>query len=239
MNAVKGVRDRRLGDGAVPNSRARSSRAFKRRKAVRVSQTQARFMALWSRSGGLDNEAVYDDLARLYAEPTRHYHTLRHIRRCLRDLDWARNAIPHPDAVELALWCHDVIYVPGAPDNEQRSVEWFRRWADGRIASGDRICDMILATKHTNVPTVPDECFMVDIDLAVLGGARKRFREDGARLRAERPDLDDRAYDSQERMILGSLLARPRIYLTDYFHARCEVRARGNLSWRLGLQTPE
>jgi len=213
LNAVKGVRDRRLGDGAVPHSRARSSRAFKRRKAVRVSQTQARFMALWSRSGGLDNEAVYDDLARLYAEPTRHYHTLRHIRRCLRDLDWARNAIPHPDAVELALWCHDVIYVPGAPDNEQRSVEWFRRWADGRIASGDRICDMILATK--------------------------RFREDGARLRAERPDLDDRAYDSQERMILGSLLARPRIYLTDYFHARCEVRARGNLSWRLGLQTPE
>ena len=36
----------------------------------------------------------------------------------------------------------------------------------------------------------------------------------------ERPDLDDRAYDLQERRILGGLLARPRIFMRDARFAR-------------------
>jgi predicted metal-dependent HD superfamily phosphohydrolase len=199
-----------------------------------MSQTQERFTALWVRSGGLCAQEVYADLARNYAEPARHYHTLRHIRRCLRDLDRVRDAVPHPDDVELALWCHDVIYVPGAFDNEQRSVEWFQRWATERIAASERICGSILATKHAWVPDDADERFAADIDLAMLGGPRDRFREDGQRLRAERPDLDDHAYDRHERTMLAKLLARPRIYHTDIFHTRCEARARDNLLWRLG-----
>lgn len=198
-----------------------------------MSQTRMRFIALWSRSGGLRAEAAYAELAQLYAEPARHYHTLRHIRRCLRDLDEARSAIPHPDVVELALWCHDVIYIPGARDNEQRSADWFRQWADDRIAASERIYELILATRHTRIPAGLDDCFACDIDLAVLGARRDRFREDGVRLRAERPDLDDRAYDMHERTVLGNLLARPRIYHTDFFHDRCEADARSNLMWRL------
>ncbi|EEA04562.1 conserved hypothetical protein [Burkholderia sp. H160] len=204
-----------------------------------MTDMQGRFVELWSRNGGARAEAVYTDLARRYGEPLRHYHTLRHVRRCLRYFDLARHAIPHPDLVELALWCHDVIYVPGARDNEPCSADWLRRTSGGRIAMCEHICEMILATRHTSVPDDLDERFACDIDLAVLGAVRTRFREDGARLRTERPDLDDRAYELQERMILSSLLARPRIYLTDYFHARCEVRARENLSWRLGLAMPE
>lgn len=201
--------------------------------------TQGRFVELWSRNGGARAEAVYADLARCYGEPVRHYHTLGHIRNCLRDFAMSHDAIHRPDAVELALWCHDVVYVPGAPDNEQRSADWFRRWADDRIATCERICNVILATQHTFVPDELDECFACDIDLAVLGVSRRRFRENGALLRAERPDLDDHTYDLQERIILGNLLARPRIFHTDFFHARCEARARGNLTWRLGLRAPQ
>ncbi|MEC5408535.1 hypothetical protein VOM14_23570 [Paraburkholderia sp. MPAMCS5] len=204
-----------------------------------MNRTQARFVALWSRSGGAHAGNVYAELARCYAEPARRYHTLRHVRRCLRDLDLARGSIPDPDAVELALWCHDVIYVPGARDNEQNSAVWFRCRAEGRIAGCERICAMILATTHTGVPAGLDARFACDIDLAVLGAPRGRFREDGELLRAERPELDDRAYDRHERAILGGLLARPRIYQTDFFHARCETRARSNVTWRLGLRMPE
>ncbi|WP_425117606.1 hypothetical protein [Burkholderia anthina] len=178
-------------------------------------------------------------LARCYMEPARHYHTLVHVRRCLRHLDQARDLIPEPDAVELALWFHDVIFVPGAKDNEQRSADWFRRHADGRIRACERICTMILATTHVGIVEEPDTRFVCDIDLAVLGAARSRFREDGRRLRAERPDLDDGAYDLHERTLLCGLLLRPRIYLTEFFYARCERQARRNLNWRLGLAVPE
>lgn len=199
---------------------------------------RARFLALWSRSGGLRAEEVYADLARRYAEATRHYHTLGHIRRCLRDLDWARSAIPDIDAVELALWCHDVIYVPGADDNEQCSANWFRDWASDRIAASERIAGLILDTTHARIPADPAGWFTVDIDLAVLGYARARFRRDAIYLRAERPDLDDGAYDRAERAFLGAILARPRIYHTEPFHTRYEARARHNLAWRLAQSTP-
>ena len=203
-----------------------------------MNRTQARFVALWSCGGGIHAEDVYRMLARCYAEPARHYHTLAHVRRCLHHLDQARDAIPEPDAVELALWFHDVIFVPGAQDNEQRSADWFERQADGRIRTCDRIREMILATTHSGIATEPDTRFVCDIDLAALGASRSRFRVDGRHLRAERPDLDDRAYDRLERTMLRGLLERPRIYLTDFFYTRCEARARSNLSWRLGLPIP-
>ncbi|AXF23554.1 hypothetical protein CUJ89_24395 [Burkholderia pyrrocinia] len=204
-----------------------------------MNLTQARFVALWSCSGGTHAEDVYGMLERCYTEPARHYHTLAHVRRCLRHLDLARGSIPEPDAVELALWFHDVIFVPGAKNNEQSSADWFRRRAGGRIRACDHICAMILATTHLGIAAELDTRFVCDIDLAVLGASLRRFREDGRLLRAERPDLDDRAYDLHERTILRGLLVRPRIYLTDFFYTRCETRARRNLSWRLGLPIPE
>ncbi|WP_224788801.1 hypothetical protein [Pandoraea terrae] len=200
-----------------------------------MSQTQARFLALWSRCGGSDANDVYAELAAHYAEPTRHYHTLHHVRRCMRDLDWARAAIPAPDAVELALWCHDVVYRPGAKDNERCSAEWFERRAAGGIAAAGHIAGMIEATTHLYAPTDLDTCFTVDIDLAVLGNDRVRFLRDEAHLRAERTDLDDIAYDTRERSFLSALLKRPRIYHTDIFRDRFEARARRNLTWRLSL----
>ncbi|CAB3806346.1 hypothetical protein LMG28688_06340 [Paraburkholderia caffeinitolerans] len=201
-----------------------------------MNLTQERFVELWSRNGGQHADTVYADLARRYGEPGRHYHTLRHVRRCLRYFDLACHAIERRDVVELALWCHDVIYVPGDQDNEQCSVDWVQRWAGDRFVMCERICEAILATRHTRAPVEPDSRFACDIDLAALGASRRRFQEDGMRLRAERPDLDDHAYAVQESKILRGLLARPRIYLTDYFHSRCEARARGNIAWRLGGQ---
>jgi predicted metal-dependent HD superfamily phosphohydrolase len=203
-----------------------------------MNQTEARFLALWSRCGGTQAAAVFAELMRHYAEPRRHFHTLHHVRRCMRDLDSARAAIPDADAVELALWCHDVIYIPGAGDNERRSAEWLQRWAGDRIVAAERIAGFILATTHAVAPTDLDACFTVDIDLADLGSDRERFRQDEACLRAERPDLDDVAYDAHERAFLSALLMRPRIYHTDFFHARCEARARANLARRLAQPAP-
>jgi predicted metal-dependent HD superfamily phosphohydrolase len=199
---------------------------------------QDRFVALWTRVGGPRAAAAYADLARCYGEPARHYHTLDHVRRCLHDLDWARSAIPDTDEVELALWCHDVIYVPGAADNEQRSAEWVRHWSGGAIAAAGRVAALILETTHADVPATLAGRFTADIDLAALGCSRARFRENGANLRAERTDLDDAAYDAAERAFLGALLASPRIYHTDLFQARYEAQARANLSWRLAQPAP-
>ena len=174
-----------------------------------MNRLKMRFAALWTRSGGAHAEDVYAALAQCYAEPARHYHTLRHVRRCLRHLDLARGSVPDPDAVELALWCHDVIYVPGARDNERSSADWFRHRAESRIAACDRICAMILATTHVGVETEPDTCFVCDIDLAVLGldacGRRDRtghlfcVRHRLGRSRRAAPPVLPRRWSAQSR----------------------------------------
>lgn len=207
-----------------------------------MTHTEARFLALWTRCGGVRADAVYADLFRHYREPGRHYHTLQHVRRCLADLDWARatlgDALPDPDVVELALWCHDVIYIPGAHDNEARSADWLLHRADGALPAAGHIAAMIHATTHMGAPTDPATQFTVDIDLAVLGCPRYRFVRDGARLRAERSDLDDAGYDRVERRFLSTLLQRDALYHSALFHQRCEAQARANLAWRLAQAVP-
>lgn len=198
-----------------------------------MNRFQARFESLWMRCGGQRARDTYAELSAHYTGPGRYYHTLYHVRRCLRDLDWARARIPDVDAVELALWCHDVIYIPGAPDNEARSADWFVCRADGRIAGADRVATMILDTTHTGVPADLAGCYAADIDLATLGSPGTRFRRNAMLLRAERPDMNDIGYDAAERKYLGRLLARPRLYHTDLFHDRYEAPARRNLALRL------
>ena len=81
----------------------------------------ARFRSLWRRclieGARDDSSAIHGRLLDGYREPRRYYHTFDHIRHCLAMLDQCRALLRHPDAVELAVWFHDVIFEPGKPDN--------------------------------------------------------------------------------------------------------------------------
>ena len=197
-----------------------------------------RFCRLWHAHGGRDAGQVFAGLAAHYAEPQRHYHTLAHIRRCLRTLDRYRASVPQPGLVELALWCHDVIYQPAARDNEARSADWWRARAGGFApAIVDLVADAILATTHRQPPAGAVAAWTVDIDLAGLALSPASFARDGRKLRAERPELGEAEYGAGERAFLSALLARPRMYFTAALHADAEAQARANLQRRLRTLT--
>lgn len=200
-----------------------------------MTHAETRFRDLWTRCGGQDAAAVWQDLAAHYAEPARHYHTLAHIWRCVRAFDTVRGQIEEPEVVELALWTHDVIYVPGACNNEASSADWLLARAGGHIPIAARVVECILATTHRVAPPHAAAAWTVDIDIAGLGVAWAQFCCDGARLRQERPDLCDIACCEGERAFLEMLLARPAIYYTPYFRSRCEARARANLARRIEI----
>ena len=90
-----------------------------------------RFRSLWQ-SCLLPNvedhsAGIHQRLIDAYAEPQRHYHTLAHIQHCLGMFDQCKSLLANPEAVELAIWFHDAIYVPSACDNEALSAELYRR----------------------------------------------------------------------------------------------------------------
>lgn len=196
---------------------------------------KARFTALWVRNllgGPTVAEMVYCRLRELYDEPHRHYHTLNHIRHCLREFDGAAALMDDPDAAEMALWFHDAIYWPGATDNEWRSAELFRQWSDGRAdpVFRQRVHDLVMATVHREPPDRGDAGFVVDIDLSSFGLPWEACERDGRRIRAEFvKTADDQYYPGHLRFLLA-LQGRPTFFCTDFFQQRYEPVARANLA---------
>ncbi|MFQ5935192.1 MAG: phosphohydrolase [Acidiferrobacterales bacterium] len=141
----------------------------------------------------------------------------------------------NPDAVEMGLWFHDVIYDPRASDNELKSAELFTELADGHLEPTLResVYDLILITMHPEQPKCRDEQFMVDIDLSSFGLPWETFQRDSEAVREEFAHLsDDQFYPGQIRF-LRSLLARPTFFFTDFFQAQYETTARHNIGRHL------
>jgi predicted metal-dependent HD superfamily phosphohydrolase len=208
--------------------------------AMRDALLRQRFVALWQRclkpGAGSDPAAVWQEVARRYAEPHRHYHDKGHLAHCLEQLDLAAGEIRQPDQVEMAIWFHDIINEPGVKDNEQQSAELFRQLAAGVMDSGfiSAVPDLILVTTHSRTPDDPDQRFICDIDLASFGCPWECFEKDSVAVKAEFQGPDEDYYRGK-KAFLEALLAHPKIFVTDFFNRRYERQARDNIGRLLSL----
>jgi predicted metal-dependent HD superfamily phosphohydrolase len=191
-------------------------------------------MALWNRLGAQGSaRSVFAHLAKAYAEPGRAYHNTEHIRDCLIQLDLSREFARNPDEVEAALWFHDVIYLPGAPDNEDRSA----RLAETALAAcaaplntRRRVAQLVLATRHLTVPNNPDAQLVCDIDLSILGREPAVFDRFERAIRQEYAHIADPEYRHERAAVLRGFVRREPLYQTGYFRDRFEQQARANLT---------
>ncbi|TCV87460.1 HD domain-containing protein [Sulfurirhabdus autotrophica] len=179
-----------------------------------------------------DGLHTYEKLVSRYSEPHRKYHTLQHLAECKAWFQVVSKFAQHPDEVEAALWFHDAIYELKQHDNEERCTSWARTVlleAGAATSSACRVENLILATKHTTLPALPDEQLLVDIDLSILGASEPRFAEYQRQIREEYSFVPEAVFREKRRSILRSFVDRRRIYSTDYFHDALEERARANL----------
>jgi predicted metal-dependent HD superfamily phosphohydrolase len=170
------------------------------------------------------DEALYQDLVARYREPHRRYHTLQHLEECFARFDEVRAVAEHPRDVELAIWFHDAIYDTRRTDNEARSAAW------ARSVAGERVQNLVMATRHEAVPQSADEKALIDVDLWILGAPPERFDEYEAQVREEYRWVPALVYRTKRRAVLESFAARRTIYNTALFIDRYEKRARENLA---------
>lgn len=117
-------------------------------------------------------------------------------------------------------------------DNEARSADWLREAAGAGGVAGevsDRICALIMATRHASLPSGVDQQLLVDIDLAILAAGEARFAEYEGQIRAEYAFVPEATFAARRRAVLATFLARERIYSTPRLHDELEPRARANL----------
>ena len=186
----------------------------------------------WTRLGLTADAALLTRLLASHAGPGRHYHTLQHLAECLTLFAEVAHLADHPGEVAIALWFHDAIYVPRAPDNEARSAAWA---AEALRAAGaeqnmvDSVHALIMTTAGHEAQDNRDARLVIDIDLAILGAAPERFAQYEQQVRAEYAAVPLTVYRQKRGELLASFLARPAIYSTLELHARLEAQARANL----------
>lgn len=190
-------------------------------------------------------DAMRDALQSAYATPPRAYHHLGHVNQLIRhfrEVDagpgWHR-----PADVWLALVYHDAVYEPGKGDNEARSAGLARhhiaRWLPQGGIDADRVAALIeLTARHGRIaPDEPsdgadadDARHFLDCDMAIIGAAPEAFAAYDRAIAAEyRGHVPAWLYRINRKRFLKALLARPRIYLSDFFHLRLDAQARINL----------
>jgi predicted metal-dependent HD superfamily phosphohydrolase len=204
-----------------------------------MGMTQRRFQALWRRclpaGDAADGADVYRRLRAHYREPHRHYHTAAHIGHCLRQFDIVGDDLADADAVEAAIWFHDVIYCPQADDNERRSAEYFAAKTAGRVGGAfrQRVQDLILITMHAGQAADRDQAYMLDIDLSSFGLPWADYLRDSLAVREESAFMPAAEFYARRVVFLESLLARPAIFSTVLFRGLYERPARHNMERQL------
>lgn len=170
-------------------------------------------------------------LASHYGEPHRAYHNATHIAEVLGWFDrvWDQTGWDAPRDVHAAVLFHDVIYDPLAKDNEARSAAL--AVAHGASA---RTSELILLTARHGALTVDDvdrdAAHFLDSDTAILGAAPDAFDAYDAAIRREYAAVPEDAFVAGRGKFLQTMLERPRIFLSELFHAELDARARANLT---------
>ena len=178
------------------------------------------------------SDAAFAKIVKRYGKPRRFYHTLGgHIAACLAEFDLVKADAHDPLAVQGALWLHDAYYSTWSSRNEQNSARWAERLFKemGLESLGHRIAQLILATRHADVPTDPDARLLCDIDLAILGKPEEVFNEYDRNIRREYRWVPERTFRSKRAEILKSFMARPVLYHHLRLRELYEAPARQNL----------
>jgi predicted metal-dependent HD superfamily phosphohydrolase len=190
-------------------------------------------------------ETAAAELAQRYGEAHRRYHTADHVDAVVRDcaLLGAELRLSSSDRVLVALaaCAHDVVYDARPGEDERASAEWARTWLTratvvDRVA--ERVADLVLATAtHVARPDDVPAAVLLDADLAVLGASPANYARYVAAVRQEYAAVSDTDWRSGRARVLGALIGRPRLYVTEPASVRWEEPARRNVAAELaGLE---
>ncbi|MDQ1093985.1 putative metal-dependent HD superfamily phosphohydrolase [Xanthomonas sacchari] len=190
-------------------------------------------------------DAQWAQLRAAYAEPPRAYHHFGHVEAVLAhyaevaaDTGWRQ-----PREVYLAVLYHDAVYRAGRVDNEAQSARLaeaaIAQWLPEAGVDAARVAALIELTAHHGQLTVAsvdaEAALFLDCDMAILGAAPEAFAAyDRAIAEEYRAVVPGWLYRRKRRAFLRTVLAQPRIFLSERFHARYDAAARANLRQAIG-----
>jgi predicted metal-dependent HD superfamily phosphohydrolase len=204
-----------------------------------IEQLTVRYMRLIREMGASATAStltkLFNEVETRYGEKHRKYHTIVHVARLLCFLDQFRSLAGTPKVIEAAVIYHDVVYDAGAKDNEERSVEVWRKHAEILMFPDSLVSEVsrfILATKEHRADSEAsfDLAFFLDLDLLSLAAQPEEFDADCDGIREEFIRFTDEEYSFGRIGWIRSMLdGRDSIFLTPHIRQLYEERAVANL----------
>lgn len=188
-----------------------------------------------------DLNRLFHELRTAYGEKHRGHHTLEHIADMLREAE----DFPLHDriAFKAAILYHDFVYdvknYGTENSNEKLSAQACQRILN-RYGIGNgiavRVTSLIRMTEKHEVPEDDAEAALfMDIDMAVLGASRERYRRYCMGIAREFvPTLGAEAYLIGRREFLEGQIAKEHIFKTDHY-AHLHEQARENAQYELTI----
>jgi predicted metal-dependent HD superfamily phosphohydrolase len=182
------------------------------------------------------SDTFFRKVEQAYGSPGRRYHTFQHIRACL---DLAEQvAFDQPNRATLALLLHDIVYVPGRKDNEERSaqvaaemLQQQSRLDAADIAAVQRMIRLTADHAPDARGLSADEKRVLDIDMSVLGGSWQEYLAYCGGVFSEYCPavVNETLFRAGRRAFLERMLQRQAIFLSREFHSSYEGPARENI----------
>lgn len=174
---------------------------------------------------------VWREIVQHYGESFRTYHNLTHIEALLLARD--QYFFECDRVVEMAIWFHDLFYIPGDQNNELLSAHLARFWLTHLEEPPENIdltCELILATK-LHWPSSAWGDIMCDLDLLSLAAEPTEYNATKRRIRQEFSAYSDELWAMGRRSFIQRFLSDERscIYRTTVIHDWFEQAARVNL----------
>ncbi|XP_054708028.1 uncharacterized protein LOC129217718 [Uloborus diversus] len=176
------------------------------------------------------------------SKPSRKYHTFSHLQSMFCHMESVSNEIDDKRAVSYAIFFHDLVYDPQKQDNEEQSIELFRKFAQESGLGEDtdlmnKVIEMIAASqahctevhKEEGSYGNDDVHYFLDFDMSILGSEPKEYEKYAAQISEEYSFLPSFKYDFLRSKVLKLFLQIPNIYATRLFREKYERQARENL----------
>ncbi|MCB9187991.1 MAG: hypothetical protein H6599_01790 [Flavobacteriales bacterium] len=181
-------------------------------------------------------EKCWLEINSCYNEKSRHYHDLSHIENMVSLTFDNRDQIKNFDILLFSIFYHDIIYKAIRKDNEEKSAELAKDRLKLLGVPHDDIkkCwNQIIFTKAHSTSLDSDTNFLLDFDLAVLGGEWTEYMRYSIGVREEYKIYPDLLYKPGRRKVLEHFLEMKNIYKSDLFRSKFEKKAKENLSREL------
>lgn len=169
------------------------------------------------------DEEIYTKIINSYVG--RSFHNIAHIAKMLNELDeYPKVSVYKKDLIEIAIWYHDIIYDPKNSNNEKLSADMMEADLEDILHpnSINIVRNLILATRHNQIPPTEEEAIIMDLD--ICGLAKDEFKYGEIAIRKEYNHVDNEKYNFGRKNVLLGL----RLY-TDYFKNKYDTQLHQNM----------